>query len=164
MDEEIPPPESISLRLMVSGLDIDLAVPRAIDPQHHDRVLQRQRALIRRHAGSMCDALRDLKYRRLVPEVRVEARSVPFTPTMKLYLLNLSEAFVGPYIVDPRMIGLGGKDVEILDVQGVGATLIRSVRDSDPKSRDSIEVTRWQLWFDSYWNHLARPETFGDLT
>jgi hypothetical protein len=164
LEGEIPPPKSISLRLIVPALDIDLAVPRAVEEAHHDRVLDRQRALIRRHAGSLCDALRDLKYRKSDCAVTVEARTAPFTPMMKLYLLNGREAFVGPYIVDKRNIGLGGTGVEILDVQGGGATLFRSVRGSDPKSRDSIEVERWQLWFDRHWELVTQSQTFGDLT
>lgn len=154
---------SIAMRLMVPGLDIDLATPRAVDEEHQAEVLERQRRLIRKHAGSMCDALRELGDRKPGPEVSVEARTVPMTPDRKLYLLNRSEVLHGVYVLDRRTIRLRGVEVEIVDVRGMGADLFREVKDDDPQSKGSKGVSVNQEWFDSVWEHLAQPATFGDL-
>ncbi|HCA86398.1 MAG TPA: GntR family transcriptional regulator [Streptomyces sp.] len=157
-------PQSVKLRLMLPSPEIRLALPRAREDPADDRPLLRHRALTERHVGALQDALTQLQVVGLVPEVSVEIRSIPCTPTTKLYLLNGREALHGMYQPVRRSVGmLDGETVDIWDALGVGATLFREVKDDRrPNSRGSIYVDEAQQWFDNWWHDLARVETFGD--
>lgn len=148
-------PQSIAMRLLLPSLDIQLALPRAKDDPDDQRPLERLRKISRRSIESLRYALTELQLLGLVPAVSVEIRTVNFTPSMKLYLLNGREALFGLYRVVERPVELDGEMTEIFDVLGMGATLFRHVRDEDPKSRDSVFVDEAQRWFDSLWERLA---------
>jgi hypothetical protein len=148
-------PQSISMRLLLPSLDIQLAVPRAKDDPDDLRPLERLRGISRRSIDSLRYALTELQLLQLVPAVSVEIKTVAFTPTIKLYLLNGQEALFGLYRVVERPVELEGSMTDIYDVLGMGATLFRHVKDDDPKSRDSVFVDEAQRWFDSLWERLA---------
>ena len=77
-------------------------------------------------------------------------------PAFKVYLFNESEALFGPYVVDERPIVLdSGREIEALDVIGLGATLTHHIRDGDPNSPGSTFVDSMQSWFNSVWDLLA---------
>ena len=156
-------PRSITVRLLVPSLDIRLALPRAKDDPEDQRPAERLRGKTRLHVGSLRDALLDLRYLGLVPEVSVRVRSVPVTPLSKLYLLNRREALHGFYRVVERPVAIGGEEEVILDALGTGATLFREIRDeSDPTSRQSIFVETAQRWFDSLWEYLSEGTALDD--
>ncbi|GAA3822905.1 hypothetical protein [Streptomyces chiangmaiensis] len=48
-----------------------------------------------------------------------------------------------------------GKEIEALDVIGLGATLTHHIRDRDPNSPGSTFVDSMQSWFDSLWDLLS---------
>ncbi|MEU8348088.1 GntR family transcriptional regulator [Streptomyces sp. NPDC048845] len=157
-------PRSIRLRLMLPAPDIQLALPRAKDDPSDERPLQRHRALTVRHVGTLRDDLYRLRTVGLVPEVSVEIRSVPLTPSSKLYLLNGREALYGMYQPVERSVTMpDGETVTILDALGVGARLFRDVKDDRrPNSRASLHVAELQQWFDNWWQALAREESYGN--
>jgi hypothetical protein len=148
-------PQSISMRLLLPSLDIQLAVPRAKDDPDDQRPLERLRGITRRSIDSLRYALTELELLQLVPSVSVEIRTVEFTPFTKLYLLNRREALFGLYRVVERPVQIEGQMTDIYDVLGMGATLFRHVKDGDPKSHDSVFVDEAQRWFDSLWERLA---------
>lgn len=155
-------PRSITVRLLLPSVDIDLALPRTKGDPSDGRPKDRLREMTRRHAAQLKNALLDLRSLQLVPEVSVQIRTVPLTPLAKLYLLNEREALHGFYQLVERPIVMDGEEFPIYDVLGVGATLFRYQADSDPASRASIFVTKAQQWFNSLWDYLAQDATFGE--
>ncbi|MEU5000605.1 winged helix-turn-helix domain-containing protein [Streptomyces sp. NPDC021622] len=151
-------PESIGVRILLPAEDLDLPYPRAKDDLADPRPQQRLRDITRRHTASLRNALRDLHTEGLVPDVRVEARRAPLTPAFKLYLLNGTEALHGPYQVMERRIQLDdGEEIDALDVLGLGSVLTHYVRDDTPDSQGTLFVDSMQAWFESCWEHLAKP-------
>lgn len=82
------------------------------------------------------EALFELLYQGFVPEVEVEVRLVPFSPQMKLYILNRRLALQGLYVTEEGTIPLppDREEVEIFDAYGTGATLFpyRASADATP--------------------------------
>ncbi|MCM2577317.1 winged helix-turn-helix domain-containing protein [Streptomyces meridianus] len=161
-------PRRISVRILLPSADITLAFPRAVADPGDPRPRNRHRALMERHAGSVRDALLDLKSRRLVDEVSVEVRTMPLTPIAKLYLINGKHALFGMYPVEERPARLhaknggGYEEVEILDSLGVGMTLFPfSLSETAATTQQSVFVREAQRWFDSLWDHLADEAEFG---
>ncbi|MFD6328014.1 GntR family transcriptional regulator [Streptomyces niveus] len=147
-------PESISVRLLLPAPVSRLAYPRLEDKDNTEdtRALDRLHRITRRHTESLRAALEDLQTERLVNAVDVQVRTVPFTPTFKLYLLNGTQALHGLYVLTERATRLDdGVEVEALDVLGLGATLFHYLKDQDMESQGSIFVDSAQTWFDKHW-------------
>ncbi|WP_329120594.1 hypothetical protein [Streptomyces sp. NBC_01465] len=152
-------PRSIRLRLMVPDVTgMRLAFPRAVGDSDDDRPRKRHRDMVLSHARSLRELLSDLQRRGLVDEVGAEIRTVPLTPTLKLYLLNGEQLLEGYYTLGEwtpaPAEGAGGA---IVDSIGLGAELF-------PYSRrdQAFKVEAAQRFFDSYWEQLGRDMDFGD--
>ncbi|MDX3235728.1 GntR family transcriptional regulator [Streptomyces sp. ME03-5709C] len=154
-------PRSITVRLLLPSIDIELALPRAKDNPADKRPKDRLRDLTLRHAAQLKGVLLELRSLKLVTDVSVQIRTVPLTPLEKLYLLNEREALHGFYQLVERPIVMGDEEVLIYDVLGVGATLFHYQADDDPTSRASIFVSKAQQWFNSLWEYLAQDAAFG---
>ncbi|WP_405779327.1 GntR family transcriptional regulator [Streptomyces sp. NBC_00859] len=152
-------PHSISLRLMLPDITgIRLAFPRGVEDPDDDRPRKRHRDMVINHARSLRHSLLRLRHQGLVPEVSVQIRTVPFTPPLKLYLLNKDQLLEGYYTLEqwtPEPID--GVEVTILDSLGVGATLFPYT-----KPAQALKVEAAQKFFDSYWDQLAQDADFGD--
>ncbi|MFE2375034.1 winged helix-turn-helix domain-containing protein [Streptomyces sp. NPDC059398] len=152
-------PQSIALRLMLPDITgIRLAFPRGVEDPDDDRPRKRHRDMVINHARSLRHSLLRLRHQGLVPEVSVQIRTVPFTPPLKLYLLNKDQLLEGYYTLEqwtPEPID--GVEVTILDSLGVGATLFPYT-----KPGQALKVEAAQRFFDSYWDQLAQDADFGD--
>ncbi|WP_328538037.1 winged helix-turn-helix domain-containing protein [Streptomyces sp. NBC_00344] len=157
-DGEIQP-RSIALRLMLPDITgIRLAFPCGVDDPEDDRPRKRHRDMVINHAKSLRQSLLKLRHRGLVPEVSVQIRTVPFTPPLKLYLLNKDQLLEGYYTLEqwtPEPID--GVEVTILDSLGMGATLFPYT-----KPDQALKVEAAQTFFDSYWDQLSQDADFGD--
>lgn len=157
-DGEIQP-RSIALRLMLPDITgIRLAFPRGVDDPEDDRPRKRHRDMVINHAKSLRHSLLKLRHQGLVPEVSVQIRTVPFTPPLKLYLLNKDQLLEGYYTLEqwtPEPID--GVEVTILDSLGMGATLFPYT-----KPDQALKVEAAQKFFDSYWDQLSQDADFGD--
>ncbi|MEV8569453.1 winged helix-turn-helix domain-containing protein [Streptomyces sp. NPDC051322] len=157
-DGEIQP-RSIALRLMLPDITgIRLAFPRGVDDPEDDRPRKRHRDMVINHAKSLRHSLLKLRHQGLVPEVSVQIRTVPFTPPLKLYLLNKDQLLEGYYTLEqwtPEPID--GVEVTILDSLGMGATLFPYT-----KPEQALKVEAAQKFFDSYWDQLSQDADFGD--
>ncbi|MGC0402378.1 DNA-binding transcriptional regulator YhcF (GntR family) [Streptomyces sp. SAI-126] len=162
---QIRAPECIELRMMLPSDAIELPYPRArvpkdstVDVAELDRkLLARTHEIIRRHASSLREVLRDLKADRLVGDVEVSVCEVPLVPTHKLYLRRGSEGLIGPYeIVERTILMDDDSEIDAWDVLGLGSTLIRLVHDDgDPNAIGSAFMQSWQGWFDACWRRYA---------
>ncbi|MEW2549032.1 winged helix-turn-helix domain-containing protein [Streptomyces sp. NPDC047002] len=162
-------PRSISLRLMLPDITgIRLAFPRAVLPRGEeggaveDWSRARHRDMVIRYAKTLDYSLLALRDRGYVEDVSVQIRTVPFTPPLKLYLLNGHELLEGYYTLTtwqpepPR----GKPELTILDSDSFSAdaTLFRY---TTPQHRVKVETA--QRFFDSYWDNLAQEADLNSL-
>jgi hypothetical protein len=150
-----PCPESITVRVLLPGLDAQLAIPQPVE----GRPLERLRELIRSHVITLNSSLSQLDL--VAPGVArpLQVRTARITPLHKLYVLNGHTALFGYYSVFKRDIVYGsGERREIYDSLGLTAPLFPTRGDPEnPESRDSRFVTESLEWFDSLWSTVAEP-------
>lgn len=100
-----------------------------------------------------------------MPSVHFDIRRVRLVPPFKVYLVNQAEALHGLYEVFKRGIVLeDDREIEAIDVVGLGARLTHHVKDADPYSQGTVFVETMQAWFDSAWEFLTenpRPKPAG---
>ncbi|MFP8962980.1 winged helix-turn-helix domain-containing protein [Streptomyces nanhaiensis] len=157
-------PRSITARVLLPGTEADLALPRPVsDPEGNDkRPLERLHELTHTFADALRRQLETLKVRDLVPEVSVEFRTVPITPTHKVYLLNGTEALFGYYQVMRHKVPYRGEEMEIHDVMGIRAKLFRHASGPDLHGEHGTAfVDETRRWFESLWSSIAQPLTLG---
>ncbi|MFC7221309.1 GntR family transcriptional regulator [Streptomyces polyrhachis] len=160
---ELDPPETITARLLVPTPGADLALPRLVGDKSSTRPLKRLYGLIDLHARSLEHSLLAMVERDRVQRVVVEFRTIPMTPTHKLYLLNRSEALIGFYSVLPSTVMDRAGEMEIYDVMGIDTKLLRfSTLDSTATEQDTAMIAESQRWFDSLWDTIAEEYTPGD--
>ncbi|MDT0305561.1 winged helix-turn-helix domain-containing protein [Streptomyces sp. DSM 44917] len=147
-------PKSIAIRVLLPNPDAPLAYPRLVSDPSDRRPLARLRQLTRTFSTSLRHQLTSLAEMQLVPDVRVEIRSVPITPVQKLYLLNGREVLTAYYQVVPRVVEYEREQLEIYDVLGLSSKVFRS-------SSDTAFVEESHQWFESLWSTLAQPLTLG---
>ncbi|MFJ7077954.1 GntR family transcriptional regulator [Streptomyces sp. NPDC098781] len=149
-------PESVAVRMLLPTPDAPLTYPlvkghpedtRARDRVH--RIAEPRVQLLREEFSRLGESAPAGSY-------SFEVRRAALTPSFKLYLINGTEALFSPYTLVERPNVLDdGKEVETLDVQGLGARLHRFTL-GDPASSGGAFVEDMQEWFDSVWDLLAR--------
>ncbi|MQY16317.1 hypothetical protein SRB5_65150 [Streptomyces sp. RB5] len=161
-DGEIEPPERITVRVMIPSTEALLAFPRSVDDPSDTRPLERHRELTSRHAPSLVEALMSLKDAGLVNEVSARVRTVPLTPSHKLYILNKKAVLHGLYRLVEHPVTYKGDTLHMLDVLGLGSTLFLYTTNDAPGAgiNDPGFVEESQRWFDSFWDHLATDAPF----
>lgn len=162
-------PESITLRVLLPSSRINLAFPvpagdpdeagpagdeSTVDEQVHARWLAQRNAQgqVLRHN------LRALRTSHGI-DIDVEFRALPFTPPMKLYLLNGAEALLAYYMVTKREEEIDSEKIHMYDALGAESLLFSFEKPAGP--RDEKFVSESQKWFDALWNTIARPLTLS---
>ncbi|MFW6695177.1 winged helix-turn-helix domain-containing protein [Streptomyces sp. MAR4 CNX-425] len=155
-------PESITARILVPSPDAQLAIPQLTGDPSDPRPRQRLHDLVQLHARSLDHTLRNLRERDLVPEVSVEIRGMPLTPTSKLYVFNGTEALMGYYRVLRREVEYQGEMMAIHDVLGLNAPLFHYSAGPDSRDQhDAAFVEHSRAWFESLWSSIAVPYPLG---
>ncbi|MEV1020518.1 winged helix-turn-helix domain-containing protein [Streptomyces sp. NPDC050264] len=90
-------------------------------------------------------------------DVRVSFRALPFTPPVKLYLLNNAQALFAYYTLTRRDEQLDHERVDVYDAQGVRQMLFAFEHGSG--LRDTTFVEQSHLWFNSLWNTISTDLT-----
>ena len=146
-------PESIEARILLPSREINLAFPISVeghsddDPVHQDWLARRNaQGQVLRHN------LQALRYSHGI-DVRVAFRALPFTPPVKLYLLNGVEALFSYYMIGRREGPLESGPTDVYDVLGT-ASLLFSVEEAAGR-RDVAFVTESQKWFDALWETIT---------
>ncbi|MEU6800490.1 winged helix-turn-helix domain-containing protein [Streptomyces neyagawaensis] len=155
-------PESIDVRILLPSRKINLAFPvpvegRGQDDEEdpvHKRWLDQRNAQIRvlRHN------LRALRTSHGI-DVRVTFRALPFTPPVKLYLLNGTEALIAYYTLMRREEQLEGGPLEMYDAFGTQSLLFSFARETS--RRDEAFVEQSQQWFDALWETITTDLTLS---
>ena len=145
-------PAKIDVRVLLPSRDIDLAFPAAVDSSATER-LQRHWLAHRNAQGQV------LRHNLLTLcsthgiDVNVTFRALPFTPPVKLYLLNGAEALFAYYTVDRREQTVGQENLEMYDAEGTRSLLFAFEQGAGP--RDSAFVAQSRLWFDALWETIS---------
>ncbi|MEV7363296.1 winged helix-turn-helix domain-containing protein [Streptomyces sp. NPDC091299] len=152
-------PESIDARILLPSRDINLAFPISVqspgdDDPVHKRWLDQRNAQghVLRHN------LQSLRSSHGI-DVRVTFRALPFTPPVKLYLLNGSEALIAYYMLTRREEEVYSQTLEMYDTLGTESLLFSFERRTG--QRDAAFVDQSQKWFDALWETITLDLTLS---
>ncbi|MGW7270547.1 winged helix-turn-helix domain-containing protein [Streptomyces sp. NPDC054864] len=152
-------PESIKVRILLPSSDIKLAFPQPTQGQDENGQVHRRWLDQRNAQGQVLrHNLRALRSSHGI-DVDVSFRALPFTPPVKLYLLNQREALLAYYRVERSVLDLGSAEMEAFDVAGLRSPLFSFEKGTDP--RDTAFVEESQKWFDALWETIATELTLS---
>ncbi|MGW6901661.1 GntR family transcriptional regulator [Streptomyces sp. NBC_01727] len=154
-----PAPRSVKVRVMLPARDLDLAFPRRAKPLQDDGAVHQRWLALRNSQGQVLK--HNLESLRSTHDLDVEVtmRALPFTPPVKLYLLNGTEALFAYYTVEKREELIEGSPTELFDVLGSDSTLFRF--EVTAGVRDQLFVAQSAAWFESLWNTIATELVLG---
>ncbi|MFJ8107548.1 winged helix-turn-helix domain-containing protein [Streptomyces sp. NPDC096132] len=145
-------PAKIDVRVLLPSRNIDLAFPTPVDTSATER-LQRHWLAHRNAQGQVLrHNLLTLRSTHGI-DVNVTFRALPFTPPVKLYLLNGAEALFAYYTVRRREQTIDQEHLEMYDAEGTRSVLFAFEQGAGP--RDSAFVEQSQLWFDALWETIS---------
>ncbi|MEV6960960.1 winged helix-turn-helix domain-containing protein [Streptomyces sp. NPDC051207] len=152
-------PESIDIRILLPSRDINLAFPTSVgdhggDDPVHERWLKQRNAQGHVLSHNMCS----LRHSHGI-DVRVAFRALPFTPPVKLYLLNGTEALMAYYMVARREEPSDHGTLDMYDVLGTESLLFSF--EATAGARDAAFVAESQKWFDALWETITTDLTLS---
>ncbi|MFF0017753.1 winged helix-turn-helix domain-containing protein [Streptomyces sp. NPDC005374] len=152
-------PESIDVRILLPSRDIALAFPVPVEVLDDDNPVH-QRWLTQRNAQGhvLRHNLQALRSSHGI-DVNVRFRALPFTPPVKLYLLNGTEALLAYYMVTRREELSDSGMLDMYDVLG-SASLLFSF-DENAGQRDAAFVEQSQKWFNALWETITTDLTLS---
>ncbi|MDX3382846.1 winged helix-turn-helix domain-containing protein [Streptomyces niveiscabiei] len=152
-------PERIDVRIMLPSRDINLAFPVQVGGgAGGDTVHERWLGMRNAQGQVLRYNLNALRSQGI--DVQVTFRALPFTPPVKLYLLNGTEALMAYYTV--ARYEEPSDDGELLDMYDVRGTesLLFSFEKSTGQ-RDAAFVEESQRWFDALWETITTDLTLS---
>ncbi|MFI8791743.1 winged helix-turn-helix domain-containing protein [Streptomyces sp. NPDC055105] len=148
-------PAKVDVRVLLPSSDIDLAFPTRVGAA--DARLKRNWLAQRNAQGQVLrHNLLALRSTHGI-DVHVTFRALPFTPPIKLYLLNGGEALFAYYTLTRRGEQIDQEYLETYGVQGTRSVLFPF--EQGRGLRETTFVEQSHLWFDSLWNTIS-----SDLT
>lgn len=152
-------PESIAVRILVPSREITLAFPVPVDGDGEDNSVHQRWLSMRNAQGQVLQHnLLSLRATHGM-DVKVTFRALPFTPPVKLYLLNGQEALLGYYMLTRREEEYGSQTLDMYDVLGAKSLLFSFLRQAG--ERDAAFVEQSQLWFDALWETITTDLTLS---
>ncbi|MFC5217932.1 winged helix-turn-helix domain-containing protein [Streptomyces coerulescens] len=152
-------PESIDVRILLPSRDINLAFPVLVeggegdDPVHKRWLEMRNaQAQVLRHNLQAIRSTHGI-------DVHVAFRALPFTPPVKLYLLNGTEALIGYYVLTERQEEYESRTLDMYDALGSKSLLFSFVEQAG--QRDAAFVAESQKWFDALWETITTDLTLS---
>ncbi|MFF8477994.1 winged helix-turn-helix domain-containing protein [Streptomyces sp. NPDC015414] len=146
-------PAKIDVRVLLPSRDIDLAFPVSVDARGGDDPVHRRWLEMRNAQGQVLrDNLLALRTTHGI-DVSVSFRALPFTPPVKLYLLNGSEALFAYYTLVRREREIDHEHLQLYDAEGTRSMLFPFARSADP--RDTTFVEQSHLWFNALWETIS---------
>ncbi len=147
-------PAKIDVRILLPSRNIDLAFPVAVSGGGagggpvHDRWLAMRNAQgqVLRHNLLGLRATHGI-------DVRVTFRALPFTPPVKLYVLNGTEALFAYYTLSLREQEIDHEPMQMYDAEGIRTTLFAFGQGGG--LRDGVFVKQSRLWFDALWETIS---------
>lgn len=153
-------PEVIDVRILLPSRDINLAFPISVDHTDDDGDPVHKRWLEQRNAQGhvLRHNLQALRSSYGI-DVRVRFRALPFTPPVKLYLLNGVEALLAYYMLTRREELIESGTVEMYDAEGLNSLLFSFEKRAG--QRDTAFVDESQKWFDALWETITTDLTLS---
>ncbi|WP_105974736.1 FadR/GntR family transcriptional regulator [Streptomyces geranii] len=160
-------PARIDVRILLPSRDIDLAWPAPVEsadgspagPLATGRLQRRWLAQRNAQGQVLRHNLLALRGTHGI-DVRVSFRALPFTPPVKLYLLNESEALFAYYTLKRREAEIDHEQVELYDALGVRSMLFAFEQGAG--LRDTTFVEQSHLWFNALWETISSELTLTD--
>ncbi|MBB5812061.1 ribosomal protein S25 [Streptomyces collinus] len=152
-------PEAIDVRILVPSRDIELAFPVPVEAHGDDNPVHQRWLAMRNAQGQVLQHnLRALRSTHGI-DVHVTFRALPFTPPVKLYLLNEEEALMGYYMLTRRAEEWGSQTLDMYDVLGSRSLLFSFVKRAG--RRDAAFVEESQKWFNALWETITTDLTLS---
>ncbi|MEU0335730.1 winged helix-turn-helix domain-containing protein [Streptomyces sp. NPDC006193] len=152
-------PERIDVRILLPSRDINLAFPVSVDAAGGDDTVHQRWLAMRNAQGQVLQYnLRALRGTHDI-DVAVTFRALPFTPPVKLYLLNGSEALFAYYMVTRREELTEAGTLEMYDTLGFESLLFSF--QSGAGQREAAFVDQSQKWFDALWETITTDLTLS---
>ncbi len=153
-------PQSVDVRILLPSRDIDLAFPVPVEGGEAQDDPVHQRWLTQRNAQGQVlrHNLMSLRSSHGI-DVRVAFRALPFTPPVKLYLLNDSEALFAYYTLTRREEETDSGTVELYDALGPTSLLFSFERRAG--EMDAAFVDQSRKWFDALWETISTDLTLS---
>ncbi|MFR0353454.1 winged helix-turn-helix domain-containing protein [Streptomyces sediminimaris] len=145
-------PAKVDVRVLLPSRDIDLAFPTPVDSSADGRLQRRWLA----HRNAQGQVLRhNLQALRATHgiDVSVAFRALPFTPPVKLYLLNGVEALFAYYTLTRREEEIDHEHLEMYDAEGTRSMLFAFAQGAG--LRDTTFVEQSHLWFNALWETIS---------
>ncbi|WP_405819794.1 GntR family transcriptional regulator [Streptomyces sp. NBC_01390] len=153
-------PQSIDVRILLPSREIALAFPVPVEGRTEDDSVH-QRWLAQRNAQGhvLRHNLLALRSSHGI-DVRVTFRALPFTPPVKLYLLNGTEALIAYYMIARREEAVeSGVTLDMYDTLGTESLLFSFEKGAG--ERDTAFVEQSQKWFDALWETITTDLTLS---
>ncbi|MEV2216414.1 GntR family transcriptional regulator [Streptomyces sp. NPDC050997] len=153
-------PESIDVRILLPSREIPLAFPVPVEGRGEDDDPVHERWLAQRNAQGhvLKHNLRALRSSHGI-DVRVRFRALPFTPPVKLYLLNGEEALIAYYMITRREEASDSGTMDMYDVLGTESLLFSFEKRTG--QRDASFVEESEKWFDALWETITTDLTLS---
>jgi hypothetical protein len=152
-------PTSIEFRVLLPSRDINLAFPVLIDRDaEEDPVHQRWLEMRNAQAHVLKYNLNAVRSTHGI-DVQVTFRALPFTPPVKMYLLNGEEVLLGYYMLERREEEYESQTLEMYDVLGSRSVLFSFLKAAG--QRDAAFVEESQKWFDALWETITTDLTLS---
>jgi hypothetical protein len=152
-------PQSIDVRILLPSRDINLAFPVSVEDRGDDDPVHQRWLEMRNAQGHVLrHNLRSLRSSHGI-DVRVTYRALPFTPPVKLYLLNGSEALIGYYMITRREEPMDTGTLDMYDTMGSKSLLFSFEKQAG--QRDAAFVDQSQKWFDALWETITTDLTLS---
>ncbi|MGW2050407.1 GntR family transcriptional regulator [Streptomyces sp. NPDC001858] len=151
-------PEKIDVRILLPSRDISLAFPVPVDGRGEDDPVHERWLAMRNAQGHVLrHNLQTLRSHGI--DVSITFRALPFTPPVKLYLLNEQEALIAYYMVTRREESTDTGILDMYDVLGTESLLFSFEKTAG--QRDAAFVEESQKWFDALWETITTDLTLS---
>ncbi|MET7682683.1 winged helix-turn-helix domain-containing protein [Streptomyces sp. NPDC005423] len=152
-------PERIEVRVLLPSRDIELAFPVLVDGSVDDDPIHQRWLAMRNAQGQVLQHnLLALRATHGI-EVDVTFRALPFTPPVKLYLLNGEEALLGYYMLTRREEEYRSQTLDMYDALGSKSLLFSF--EGRAGQRDAAFLEQSQKWFDALWETITTDLTLS---
>ncbi|MER5529703.1 GntR family transcriptional regulator [Streptomyces sp. NPDC002677] len=145
-------PAKIDVRVLLPSRNIDLAFPTALDASAEEAVHNRWLAQRNAQGQVLQHNLLALRATHGI-DVQVTFRALPFTPPVKLYLLNGVEALFAYYTLGRHEREIGHEHLQTYDAEGTRSMLFAFEQGAGP--RDTVFVDQSKRWFDALWETIS---------
>ncbi|KPI10193.1 regulatory protein GntR HTH [Actinobacteria bacterium OK074] len=154
-------PARVDVRVLLPSRTIELAFPTPVADGDGDSDRLHGRWLTQRNAQAQVLQHNLLALRATHGiDVHVTFRALPFTPPVKLYLLNGAEALFAFYTLRRGGEEIDHEYLETYDTEGTRSTLFPFGRGTG--LRDETFVDQARQWFDALWGTISSDLEFRD--